>query len=350
MKGRAQLEIATAYWRAVVPDTIIWAVQQGSESGTTRPAQLLRALQAGGHLRAAHVYTHGGTVGHGPAAEPDGVSRFKSPFAARRLVRDRTCALLTPSALLTGLDECLWIDAYDDWSIAPDVSKVRRGLARAAYFQLSRGKRPRVLTVNSPYMAARLGTRHMVPNGVDAAVASIPPTGDDRLRVLIMGSLHRGRLCRRTTSSLESLTKDVQVVVAGPGTTELRQSLLHSDAEVVSFDYLSATELATFVGPHTVALLPLRVSDYTLSQDPMKVYVYLALGVPVVMPRMLWPRHLPMDRAVLFDYGDSLCSLIAKAAQLPVVSDSERQAFAEANSWDTRATAVSEILASIEEP
>lgn len=330
----------------MILDTVVWAVARGDEAGKTRPARLVRALQSAGFLNIAEIYTHGARTKHACGEVPmlPKARSFRSPLAGARLLREKNCALLSPSAAIVGVNNCAWMDAYDDWSIAPDIPMARRLLAQSTYAQLSEDSGPKAVTVNTPYMAARLGTPHVIPNGVDSGVARLPTDGDARARVLVLGSLHHGRLSKAAASALSRLPASAQIVVAGPDTGMVRRCLAGSRADVIAFNYLTTAELAGFVGPRTVAFLPLRVSDYTLSQDPMKLYEFLALGVPVVMPRLLWPVHLPMDRAVLFDYDDDICGLVDCATNLPSVTIDDRTAFAREHSWERRAAAVMTVL------
>lgn len=330
-------------------DTVVWPVAPGSEAGTSRPARLVRAMLDCGLPPPRQILSHGRPSSNLPIAsesELPAAVRFRSPLALARHTRGSAYASFTPLALQLPATSLRWMDAYDDWSIAPDVSRVGRSIARLTYASL-RFRPPPVLTVNTPYMGARLNSDYVVPNGVDESTATLPVEGDDRLRVLILGSLHAGRLCGRTAARLEGLSKDFQVVVAGPNTSRLHTHLARSDADILAFDFLATSELAQYVGERTIALLPLRVSDYTLSQDPMKVYEFLALGIPIVMPRPLWPTHLPKDRAVLFDYDDDLTGLMRDAASLPTQVTSQRVAFASEHSWSRRARVILSILETV---
>lgn len=248
---------------------------------------------------------------------------------------------------------CEWIDLYDDWSLAPDVNPVHRVAARRTYDDILRGESaPRLVTCNSEYMARRTGTplSHIVPNGVDDGLADLPLQGDPEVRLIVQGYFFRGRTDFKLLDEVVRSRTFEEVLICAPGAGREMTALLRSwsrdrISRIVTKDWVTDEELARIAGPNTTALIPHLVRDYTLSQDLMKAYKYLALGIPVVAPRLLWPRSLSIESAFLTDFGDHRAEAIGdwvKHCPKPTMAD--RRQTAEVHGWKARAARILSLL------
>jgi hypothetical protein len=330
-----------------VIETVAWAVPPGLKR-ETRPVRLIEELRARGLVAMdCRIYHHGKGLSTGESVS---AGRLLPGWSLRYEVS--SAAVLSPLyfPLLSG---SRWVDAYDDWSLAPDVNRVYRSLARMSYRSLARQDSPgRIVTANSPYMAGRLrlDPRFIVPNGVERSLASLERRGDDSPRLVLLGHFFNGR------TDFDLMRKIVfsgvfdELVVGGAGTSDAMMRLLH-DARLHFGNrmhvrpWLESEDIAAISGPRSVGLLPHLVNDYTLSQDPMKIYQLLALGVRVIAPRMLWPSHLDREYAFLTDFGAdlgrSLEDWVLKSAPPP---EGWRQNFADENSWTSRARRLEELF------
>jgi len=99
------------------------------------------------------------------------------------------------------------------------------------------------------------------------------------------------------------------------------------------------------IGPNTVAVIPHKVCDYTLSQDLMKVYQFLAQGVPVIAPRALWPSGVSREYAHLLEVGVPLEQILDSAWRVDGPSTGWREMFVSHHSWQSRAKLVLDALA-----
>lgn len=328
-------------------DSVAWAVQPGTNSNS-RAARLVAGLTDGGAIRAdARYYFHGRTEGSGATVN-----------AGRVLPRieagTRSSAILSPVFDPTTARSVSWVDFYDDWSIAPDINPLHRRLAARTYHRVSRLGEDVLVTVNSPYMAARVKARNavVVPNGVDEGIAHIQPEGDSRLRLVMLGNFFDGRTDWRLILDIARAVSFDEIVIGRPGASKSMQAVIHSlradyGSRLVVSDWIDDVQLAQLSGSGTIALIPHTVSDYTLSQDLMKVYQLIGLGIRVVCPRLLWPAHLPIDHAFLVDFGASYSS-IADWAASPPISERERQDFIRANSWSARGLMIQRLLEGIQ--
>ena len=93
-----------------------------------------------------------------------------------------------------------------------------------------------------------------------------------------------------------------------------------------------------------VGLLPFRVTDLTLATNPVKVYEYLAVGLPVVC--MDLPEIAQFEGLVRIA-GDAASFIAAVRAALDESPDAQqgmRQAFAASQTWERRADALDAAL------
>lgn len=92
-------------------------------------------------------------------------------------------------------------------------------------------------------------------------------------------------------------------------------------------------------------ILPFKLNDIVLSVDPVKLYEYIALGLPVLVRD--YPAVEPFKDFVgcyrSYDEALALCRA-AVANQAEVAGASQRQAFLDANSWMSRWSKIEERL------
>jgi hypothetical protein len=108
--------------------------------------------------------------------------------------------------------------------------------------------------------------------------------------------------------------------------------------------WITPAALARLVGDRTAVLVPHVVSDYTLSQDLLKVYQCLALGARVVCPRMLWPESVDATFGLLVDRGVDLDLVLADWLDSGAPTSEWRRRFAERHSWTARGETIAAAL------
>lgn len=326
---------------------IAWAVPPGSKMNT-RPVLLTRELVKLGVVSSAYETTFHGRQASAPGCVNagkwlPGVS-LKGPGSTR--------AVLSPVFFSLKELEAKWMDFYDDWSVAPDINIWHRTLSALSYNAVASGHRKAsVMSCNSPYMAAKLGLppETIVPNGVDPAVALLRTADDSVRRLILLGHFFSGRTDFGLIDEICSLKYFDQVIVGAPGSDPTMLALLDRlrrrlGSALQVHDWLSVDDLAALSGRQTAALIPHVVSDYTLSQDLMKVYTLSALGIKVVCPRLLWPSTLPKDFAYLLDYGVKVEDTLAEWLGGPSPDAEWRRWIGNEHSWQSRALQVAKLI------
>ena len=325
---------------------VLWAVQPGGSG--TRPSQMMEAIERRIVLspRITHFY-HGRTRPR-PGWVPVGMI---APGARIKALSADTAVCFSPVFTPRLLRECRWVDFYDDWSLAPDINPLYRRYAERAYDYAEELQAQGVLvTCNSEYMARRLRLplTGVVPNGVDRGLSALGTDGDDRRRLIVQGHFFRGRTDFDLLRSIAASGVFEEVVICAPGDSRPMRATLADiarSAELTVIPWLSDADLAQLVGPRTVALIPHVVSDYTLSQDLMKAYKYLALGMRVICPRLLWPTTLTDAHAYLIDFGAHDPAILLDWVNMTSnPSKDDRRALTTYHSWESRADAVLRML------
>ncbi len=243
--------------------------------------------------------------------------------AARRLGMDRPLVWINDPAAagisrMTGWPALY--DMTDDW-LAADRSPGE--LARIAAGEDWLLDKAAIVVACSPELARRKSGRRadiaVIRNGVDVAryrePADRPADLPDGPCVVYVGTLHRDRLdvdlCAATAKALGS---GARLVLVGPNALDPSDSarLRRAGAQV-----LGARPRASVPGylQHAdVLVVPHRVTSFTESLDPLKLYEYLAVGRPIVSTPVAGFRDVP---GVVTADGTSFADAVVRARSTP---------------------------------
>lgn len=241
-------------------------------------------------------------------------------------------------------------DATDDWSAmdgpAGWVEVVRRGQEALAY-------RADVVLACSQALFdkwSRLNAHtHLVPNGVDVAhfarVGQAPlPADVAHITGPVLGytgTLHDERVDVELIYRVASERPDWRLVFVGPDYLSApSRTRLAALPNVHLLGPRSYEELPAYMGLFDVCIIPHRVTPFTESLNPIKIYEYLATGLPIVSTPVATVRDLP---DVVYLARDA-AQFVARAADALAERDEDRRAkrrrLAEQNSWQRRVDAV----------
>jgi glycosyltransferase involved in cell wall biosynthesis len=251
-------------------------------------------------------------------------------------------AVITTHPLVAGFAPLEWASsvtyyAYDDLAELPDLRRSRPAILEAyrRVRELGRGVAavsPAILDVIRP-----TGPGVVVPNGVDPGEWSSPqPTPDwfrslPAPRLLYVGSLE-SRVDVDALATAARALPDASFALVGPLLEPDHFAELRLLTNVHLRPPASRAEVVGLVTAADVCLLPHVNNALTRAMSPLKLYEYLAGGAPVAALDLKPIRNVS-PRVVI---RDELGEAIREALAMGRAPESDRQAFAEANSWRRR--------------
>lgn len=192
---------------------------------------------------------------------------------------------------------------------------------------------------------------HLVPNGVDAAHyanACIKPPSTALWRGNVYGytgTLHGDRIDVELVRRLAGIIGYMgSVVLIGPdhlSAAERERLRLPNLFLVGAVPY---AQLPEYMHRFNVCIVPHKVTPFTESLNPIKLWEYLALGKPIVATRVAGFRDYPQF-VRLADGAEEFAAQAALAMSEPTGVAAERRAEAAQHSWGVRCDAVENILA-----
>lgn len=167
----------------------------------------------------------------------------------------------------------------------------------------------------------------------------------DRPRLGYAGTLHSTRLDVELLARAAELRPDWSFPLLGPDMLEREDRLrLFSLPNVHYLGVCAHAEVRSYLAGFDVCLLPNRVTDFTRSLDPLKLYEYLAAGRSVIAT----PAGIPAELAGEVSLASTAEELVDRA-QRALREDSQALAAARreavaAHSWEARAEAIESAL------
>ncbi len=193
---------------------------------------------------------------------------------------------------------------------------------------------------------------HVLPNAADltafdAALAHPTDPGLPRPVIGYVG-LISSRLDLKALLSLAQQQPAWSLVLVGEVVTagcEAEIAALRALPNVHLPGVRPAAEIPALIAGWDVGLIPYRVNTETEHASPLKLYEYLAAGLPVVSADV--PAVRPFAALVqIVPEGGSYAEAVARAlAETSVQARLERRAAVRVHSWDARVEMLSQILA-----
>ena len=269
--------------------------------------------------------------------------------AARRLALVRPY-VLTTNPLVAGFAPLDWAQqvtffARDDWSSSP-AREAYWPAYLAAYRRIS--ETGRAVAAVSAEIIERIGPTGpsaVVPNGVEPSEWLGPrPAAPDWLaaipgpRAVYVGTLD-SRLDVPGIVDLATRCPDLQVVLLGPLPDPHYVADLRVLPNVHLHHSVARDELVATLRNADLCLLAHRRTPLTEAMSPLKIYEYLAAGVPVIATDLPPVRRID-DRVLLTDGVGDFADLVPAALAMGRAEERRRIDFIDENSWAARHTQV----------
>jgi glycosyltransferase involved in cell wall biosynthesis len=260
--------------------------------------------------------------------------------------------VITTNPLLAGFAELAWARAVtfyalDDWSVHPAYR--RWWPAYRESYELMRGRSCRVAAVSQTLLErlAPAGPSLVVANGIEPeewlAELKMPRSSAVLPRPLLV---YAGTLDSRLDVSwlLEAARalRGATLTLVGPTTDAAHIEPLRGEPNISIHPPLHREELLELIRSADVGLIPHVRSPLTEAMSPLKLYEYLAGGLPVVASDLAPMRGVD-PRVVLVPEGGDFAEAIREALALGNASETDRRAFVEANSWASRHDALLDL-------
>lgn len=254
--------------------------------------------------------------------------------------RPESAALITYHPFVAAFCTAPWIRnvvfvAQDDWATGDGV-RPWWDLYRESYQRIE--ERKAAIFAVSAELAGRISPRvRVVPNGVSPEVWNSRHPAPPRIEALPRPrAIYTGTIDDRLDRALVELTARTVgsfVLIGIPGDPETIRWLRSVD-NVHVFGSVGQRELAATVAACDVGVLPHRDGPCIRAMSPLKIYEYLAAGLPVVS--VDFPPVHGIDGRVQICRREDWARVLQHALTTGRTSDARRLQFIEEVSWERR--------------
>lgn len=253
--------------------------------------------------------------------------------------------VITTNLLLAGFAELSWARAVtfyaiDDWSAHPAYGRWAPAYHDSELMIRERGRRVAAVSDVLLERLAPTGAAAVVPNGVEPAEwqhldpPHVAAGRRSRPRLLYAGTLD-ARLDVEWLTQLSRSMPEASLTLLGTVTDERHLARLRAEPNVTIQGPVARDVLVRTIAAADVGLVPHVRSALTEAMSPLKLYEYLAAGLPVAATD-LRPMRGVDRRVVLVPEGGDFVAATREALALGRSSERQRCAFIEANAWSNR--------------
>jgi glycosyltransferase involved in cell wall biosynthesis len=265
--------------------------------------------------------------------------------AAARLGADRP-AVITTNPFVAGFSPLRWAGpvtfyAWDDWRAGLSVRQWWPAYDEA--FARIRKSRRAVVGVSQAVLdrIQPTGASAVVPNGIipeEWRQTGPPPAWFTKLpapRILYIGELVAERLDTDALGEIAARFSHGSLVLVGGIRDPGMLDPLRRHPNVWVQPPVDHADITSVVRAADVCILPHLFNPLTTAMSPLKLYEYLAAGRPVAASD-LPPVRIIDPRIVRVPQGHSFADGVEEALRRGPLSEADRLAFIDANSWSRR--------------
>jgi glycosyltransferase involved in cell wall biosynthesis len=292
--------------------------------------------------------------------DPVALERLERAYAAyergmqRAAVRQGLVrpAIITANPILAGFGDFGWggpvtYYAWDDWAALEPLRRWWPAYDEA--FERLRRTERRVVAVTARIITriAPTGAHRVVPNGIDHREWQQLPPGPEWFsalpspRLLYIGSL-QSRIDVGQIARLAAAFQEGSITLVGPMQEPAHFEPLRHIANVHIYPPVPRREVTGLIGAADVGLIPHVSSALTEAMSPLKLYEYLAGGLPVAAVDLPGIAGVS-DRTVLVPPGHDLTVAVRQALAMGRAPEAQRLAFVADNAWRSRFDALLDL-------
>lgn len=246
-------------------------------------------------------------------------------------------------------------DVTDDWTQLKQ-SAISQRLTYVQDAELC-GRADMVLVCSQKLFAMKTklaANVHLVPNGVDAghyrSILDTPSSKPDATKLWkrpvlgYTGTIHADRIDIKLLEELAVRIPESTIALVGPvmlGKEDRKR--LQQLPNLVMTGPVPYERIPDYMRAFDVCITPHKVTEFTESLNPIKLWEYLAAGKPIVSAPVAGFRDYPHLVYVAHDC-DGFVKAIGWALQEPVCKSAARRAEARRHSWKKRFDLVVKLL------
>jgi teichuronic acid biosynthesis glycosyltransferase TuaH len=259
--------------------------------------------------------------------------------------------LISFNPFIAAWADATWLDrviyfGIDDWAAFPPIRRFWPAV-RQAYRQIDEAADD--IFVVSEELRGRVSERAVVtPNGVSPYVwapdrRALDAMGTSAQPYAVYAGTIDGRIDLELVKEIISSPAISSLIMAGPIRNDAIRRRLLGIGNVRLIGTLAQERLAALIQNAAVGVVPHVVNALTTAMSPLKLYEYLAAGLPVVATE-LPPLHGHGPRVHLCSSRDQWPTALTNALKQVRLCGRERAAVVERLSWKTRLAPVVEAV------
>jgi teichuronic acid biosynthesis glycosyltransferase TuaH len=258
----------------------------------------------------------------------------------------RDPVVITANPLIAGFAGFSWARAVtfyaiDDWSAYPPHRRwwpaYRESFARIT----SSGRR--VVAVSEAVLEriAPTGPCRVIPNGIEPGEWTGSPTPPNWMHelsrpLLVYAGTLDSRLDVAALTAIARARPEATLLLVGPLLDSDHLTPLRHQGNIEIRPSLGRRELAGLIRSADAGLITHVRSPLTEAMSPLKLYEYLAAGLPVLAADLPPMRTVAPSRVILVEEGGDYAAAARDVVALGRTGEQERLAFLEQNSWAAR--------------
>ncbi len=262
-------------------------------------------------------------------------------------------AVITTHPLLAGFGSFAWAGpvtyyANDDLTAFPPLRPWWSAFEESFARMRAAGRRAVALTSKSLRSVAPTGPAAIVPCGLEPEEWMQPGPAPRWFldlpapRMIYVGTLDQ-RIDLAAVQALAAARPEGSVVLVGPGADGGPAAAIASVPNIHLHPPVARDELVKLVAAADLGLIPHVRSAQTEAMSPLKLYEYLAAGIPVAAIDLPGVADVSSDRVVLAANAEGFAAAAGSALGLGRWEESERRGFIAANSWSRRFEALLDL-------
>jgi glycosyltransferase involved in cell wall biosynthesis len=287
--------------------------------------------------------------------------RMQIRSATRRLAINRPLLWINPYYAIHMLgkvgEQGVVYDVGDDWTSFPQPSKWMHDLVVKEDEALTRRADVTIVVSRRLYEMKEPQAKRLfhIPNGVyverytavaDRTLPPHPIAKDWTHPVLgYTGSIHQDRVNVDMILALARAFPQATLALVGPNMLDASaMAAISAQPNIKLPGSVEFAEMPRVMSAFDVCIVPHLVNDFTESLSPLKLYEYLASGLPTVATPVSGFRQFP-ELVHLANDNESFIAAVRAALDEPPDVRGKRQETAQQHSWDARMDEIEAAIA-----